>query len=128
MPGQFVLGQAFQVIVKFLDAAVAKTAPLPNPPGGAQVVVNMHAGGAGFDGVGHALREVLAEEGLAGAAPPIGHAFVLVIGQPGNFERLALDVAAEALFVGLWKAFVVAAELGDHPDAAEELEVFGFLQ
>ena len=108
--------------MEFPDATVAKTAPGPKGARRAEVVVNMHAIGARLHGLGDTLRDVLAEERLAGAAPPKGDSIVPHVGEPGNLVRLAVEAAAQALFVGLRKPFVVAAELGDLSDAAEELQ------
>ena len=120
-PGEFARGQGLEIVVEFLDATVAETAPGPKGPRRAEVVVNMHAIGARLDGLDDALPDVLAEERLPGAAPPKRDSLVLQVAEPGNLVRLAVQAAAQALFVGLRKPFVVAAELGDHSDAAEEL-------
>ncbi len=108
--------------MEFFDAPIAKAAASPQGARRAEVVIDVNAIGAGLDGLDDALRNILAEERLASAAPPKGDPLMLEVGQPRHFVRLAVQAAAQALFVSLRKPFVIAAELGDHSDAPKELQ------
>jgi hypothetical protein len=120
--GQLTRRKILQVAAELRHASFAETSAFVDAARRAEVVVDVDAVGAGLDRFDDALRDVLAEQRLAGAAPPERHALVLMVGQPRHFVGLALDIPAEALLVGVGESFVVTAKLGDHPDAAEEFE------